>query len=148
MKVNYLEIELPLVGFFPKHSLGEIADRVKGLLTRDHTHREKLSYWQIIFLQSKANGCLYHGEDLPERKWNWPKDTWFQERLTGHLKSFERHTETVLKTPIDPAQTKQLTKNPPSSGGGMKRFDSTLTFKRLSDTTRTRKEKYPDYCSV
>ena len=36
-------------------------------------------------LQSKANGCLYHGEDLPQINWEWPKNTWFQEQLSRHL---------------------------------------------------------------
>ncbi len=104
MKVNYLEMELPLIGFLPRHSVGGIADRVKGLLTRDHSHHDKLSYWQIIFLQSKANGCFYGGEDLPQSNWKWPKNTWFQERLSGHVKNFEWHSEAVLKMPIDPLQ--------------------------------------------
>jgi hypothetical protein len=89
MKVNYLEMELPLIGFLPRHSLGGIADRVKGLLTRDHSHQDKLSYWQTILLQSKANGSLYRGEDLPQTHWEWPKNTWFQERLSHHLKDLE-----------------------------------------------------------
>jgi hypothetical protein len=87
MKVNYLEMELPLIGFLPRHSLADIADRVKGLLTRDHSHQHKLSYWQTILLQSKSNGCLYRGEDLPQTNWEWPKNTWFQKRLSRHLKN-------------------------------------------------------------
>lgn len=39
------------------------------------------SVWQVIFLQSKANGAHYDGEDLPELKWNWPEDTYFRRRL-------------------------------------------------------------------
>ena len=31
------------------------------------------SYWQSIFLQSKANGAAYNGDDLPGWSWNWPK---------------------------------------------------------------------------
>jgi hypothetical protein len=62
---------------------------VKALLTRDHVREDKLSYWQIILLQSKANGCLYRGEDLPQINWEWPKNTWFQERLSQQLKKLE-----------------------------------------------------------
>lgn len=104
MKINCLEMELPLMGFLPRHSLGDIADRVKGLLTRGHNQHDKLSYWQIIFLQSKANGCLYRGGELPQRNWNWPRNTWFQERLSGHVKGFEWHSEALLRMPIDPLQ--------------------------------------------
>ncbi len=104
MKVDYLEMELPLNEFSPKHSLGGIAHRMKGLLTRNHSHQEKLSYWQIVFLQSKANGCFYRGEELPESKWNWPKHTWFQGRLSDHPKGFDWHREAVLKMPNDPLQ--------------------------------------------
>ena len=46
------------------------------------------SYWQLIFLQSKANGCLYSDEDLPDTNWHWPKNTWLQERL-GRLRKNE-----------------------------------------------------------
>lgn len=41
----------------------------------------KPSYWQLIFLQSKANGANYNGEELPGRNWDWPKDTYLQRRL-------------------------------------------------------------------
>ncbi|MBI4526846.1 MAG: hypothetical protein HY695_23875 [Deltaproteobacteria bacterium] len=37
--------------------------------------------WQLIFLQSKINGGLYLGDELPVQKWEWPTHTWFQERL-------------------------------------------------------------------
>ena len=41
----------------------------------------KPSYWQLVFSQSKANGAPYHGELLPGRNWDWPKDTYLQRRL-------------------------------------------------------------------
>ena len=84
MKFNYLETELSPIGFLARDSLSG-AELVKGLITRDHVHEDKLSYWQLVFLQSKANGCLYHGEDLPQINWEWPKNTWFQEQLSRHL---------------------------------------------------------------
>jgi hypothetical protein len=87
MKVNCLETELAPIGFLPGDLSGGVADLVKGLLTRDHVHEDKLSYWQTILLQSKANGCLYRGEDLPQTNWEWPKNTWFQKRLSRHLKN-------------------------------------------------------------
>ena len=87
MKVNYLAAELPPIGFLARDSLSSVAELVKRLLTKAHDHEDKLSYWQLILLQSKANGCLYHGEDLPQINWQWPKETWFRERLNRHLKN-------------------------------------------------------------
>jgi hypothetical protein len=71
MKVDYLEKQLLPIGFLMQDSLSGVAD------------------WQLIFLQSKANGCSYSGEDLPHMKWQWPRDTWFQEQLGHHLKDLE-----------------------------------------------------------
>lgn len=88
MNFNYLETELPTTGFLARESLSGVAELVKGLITRDHVHEDKLSYWQHVFMQSKSNGCLYHGEDLPQINWEWPKNTWFQER-SHHLKDVE-----------------------------------------------------------
>jgi hypothetical protein len=45
------------------------------------TELDKPSFWQMVFAQSKANGALYLGEQLPGRNWEWPKDTYFQRRL-------------------------------------------------------------------
>jgi hypothetical protein len=84
MKVDYLEnLSFP-VGLLAQDSLSGIAEMVKEVFTRtrvDGAERDKLSYWQLIFLQSKANGCSYRGESLPHAQWRWPRDTWFQEQL-------------------------------------------------------------------
>ena len=40
-----------------------------------------MSYWQLIFLQSKVNSGAYDGDRLPRQNWDWPQQTWFQERL-------------------------------------------------------------------
>ncbi len=37
--------------------------------------------WQMIFLLSKVNGGFYDGDELPPQNWDWPTNTWFQERL-------------------------------------------------------------------
>ena len=42
---------------------------------------EKRSFWQRVFMQSKANGALYLGEQLPGARWEWPKNTYLQRRL-------------------------------------------------------------------
>jgi hypothetical protein len=65
MKINYLE----------KESL------FAGALDQEY----KISYWQLIFLQSRATGCFYKSENLPRVSWQWPKDTWFQDRLSQKL---------------------------------------------------------------
>ena len=39
------------------------------------------SFWQLVFSQSKVNGAPYHGELLPGRIWDWPKETYLQRRL-------------------------------------------------------------------
>ena len=84
MKVDHLEnLSFP-VGLLAQDSLSGIAEMVKEVFTRtrvDGAERDKLSYWQLIFLQSKANGCSYRGESLPHAQWRWPRDTWFQEQL-------------------------------------------------------------------
>jgi hypothetical protein len=45
------------------------------------TQSQKPSFWQLVFAQSKANGALYIGEELPGRNWEWPRDTYLQRRL-------------------------------------------------------------------
>jgi len=45
--------------------------------------KQKLTYWQSVFLQSKVNGASYNGEALPGQVWTWPKDTYLQRRLRG-----------------------------------------------------------------
>lgn len=42
---------------------------------------EKRTFWQLVFSQSKVNGALYMGEQLPGRNWDWPKNTYLQRRL-------------------------------------------------------------------
>jgi hypothetical protein len=72
--------------------LNGIAALVKEVLTRTRVYgdeEDKIGYWQLIFLQSKANGCSYRDKDLPHMKWQWPRDTWFQEQLSHHLKALE-----------------------------------------------------------
>ena len=51
------------------------------LETEELEPKNKISYWQLIVLQSRANGCFYQFEKLPQVKWQWPTGTWFQARL-------------------------------------------------------------------
>ena len=92
MKVDYLEKQLLLIGFLASG----VAALVKEVFSRTRVYvdeEDKISYWQLIFLQSKANGCSYRDKDLPHMKWQWPTDTWFQEQLSHHLKALEFATQ-------------------------------------------------------
>jgi|tagenome__1003787_1003787.scaffolds.fasta_scaffold14305198_1 hypothetical protein len=44
------------------------------------SHSEPLTFWQLVFSQSKVNGAQYKDDHLPELKWNWPTDTYLQRR--------------------------------------------------------------------
>ncbi len=85
MKVNDLEIQPAPIGSDEEGSSAAFTPLIDQLHKRIHVHDEKweeLSYWQLIFLQSKVNGCFYNEEELPLTNWHWPKNTWFQERLS------------------------------------------------------------------
>jgi hypothetical protein len=96
MKVDYLEKQLVSIGFLAQYSFSEVAALVKEVFTKTRVYgdeEDKISYWQLIFLQSKANGCAYRTKDLPHMKWQWPRDTWFQKRLSDYLKALEFATQ-------------------------------------------------------
>jgi hypothetical protein len=42
--------------------------------------RNHMSYWQLIFSQSKVNGAPYNDDELPVFNWNWPTDTYLRRR--------------------------------------------------------------------
>ena len=89
--VNYNQRGLTPIDFWAHDSLSSANHRLSdrgGKITDDEN---KLSYWQLIFLQSRANGCFYSADDLPQASWQWPKDTWFQERLSHQLKDPRDH---------------------------------------------------------
>jgi hypothetical protein len=52
--------------------------------------RNHMSYWQLIFSQSKVNGAPYNDDELPVFNWNWPTDTYLRRRrdLRESLTSF------------------------------------------------------------
>jgi len=57
MKVDYLEKQLLPIGFLMQDSLSGVAALVKEVFTRTRVNgdeEDKISYWQLIFLQSKA----------------------------------------------------------------------------------------------
>ena len=49
-----------------------------------------MTSWQVIFLQSRVNNGAYDGDYLPAQNWDWPRRTWFQERLY-YLRAGRRH---------------------------------------------------------
>jgi hypothetical protein len=51
---------------------------------------DKPSYWQRVFAQSKVNGGMYFGEELPGRNWSWPTDTYLQRRLQRRMQRDNR----------------------------------------------------------
>lgn len=85
MIINYIENNFWTTGFSIQNSWNGVSELLKKLLTRTRHHEDKMSDWQLILLQSKANGGFHQDEDLPEQNWGWPKNTWFQERLSHHL---------------------------------------------------------------
>jgi hypothetical protein len=97
MKVDSLTNEPSPIGSSERDSLSGVAVMVKDVLTRNHLYadEDKISYWQLIFLQSKANGCSYRGENLPHMKWRWPKGTWFQEQLSRSLREVSKPWQSV-----------------------------------------------------
>ena len=92
MKLDPLEkLSLP-PGLLTQESVSGFAARVSDVLSGtlgESAEEEKVSYWQVVFLQSKANGCSYVGDTLPHTKWQWPRDTWFQEKMGDRLKELE-----------------------------------------------------------
>jgi hypothetical protein len=42
--------------------------------------RNQMSYWQLIFSQSKVNGAAYSDDELPVCNWSWPTGTYLQRR--------------------------------------------------------------------
>lgn len=41
-----------------------------------------MNSWELIFIQSRVNNNgAYDGDRLPGNNWQWPKGTWFQNRL-------------------------------------------------------------------
>lgn len=89
MTVNYLEKNTLSIAFTTQDLLSRVAKRLQNFAINIEGHEDRTSYWRAIFLQSKANGCSYRGEDLPHMKWQWPTDTWFQEQLRHHLQAVE-----------------------------------------------------------
>ena len=67
MKVDSLAKESSAIGSSQRDSSSGVAALLKQIFTGTRSLGEgedKISYWQLVFLQSKANGCSYRDEDL------------------------------------------------------------------------------------
>ena len=87
MTVVSTDKDLAPIYFPAKDLLRRVGKDLIELITKIEFPKNKASSWPLIFLQSAANGCCYRGEDLPHSKWQWPKDTWFQEQRRRQLMS-------------------------------------------------------------
>ncbi len=85
MMPNVIEASLPSMVLTEDDSAPAANHRSKGILETLAGDEGKLSDWQLVFLQSRANGCVYNVEDLPHANWQWPTNTWFQGRLSDYL---------------------------------------------------------------
>jgi hypothetical protein len=79
--INSIDKALELIYFPVEDSLRRVAKPPKRRGTKIKFRENKTICWQLIFLQSVANGCSYRGEVLPQSKWQWPKGIWFQKQL-------------------------------------------------------------------
>jgi len=79
--------------------LSDIGELVKDLFVGTLDRDKEISYWELVFLQSNANGCFYHFEDIPQVRWRWPKETWFQERLSQKVTDTEIGTQQLNNYP-------------------------------------------------
>jgi hypothetical protein len=55
-------------------------------MTSRQSSRKQMSYWQLIFSQSKVNGAPYSDEELPVCNWSWPTGTYLQRYVDKILK--------------------------------------------------------------
>lgn len=85
MKIDYTDKQTLPVANLAQHLLNVVAELVQDLFSVVPDHENEINYWQLIFMQSRANGCVYEAQDLPHVNWHWPHDTWFQERLRQKL---------------------------------------------------------------
>jgi hypothetical protein len=86
MNIHYAQRGMLPMGFWAHKFLSAANSRLKYLTARVSDDEIKPSYWQLVFSQSRANGCFYDLADLPHANWQWPKNTWFQDRLAQQLK--------------------------------------------------------------
>ena len=89
MKIDYIDHQRLPAGSLAPRPLNVVAELVQDLFSVVPDHENEISYWQLVFMQSRANGCVYEAQDLPHVNWQWPHDTWFQARLRQKLRDGE-----------------------------------------------------------
>lgn len=47
-----------------------------------------MNVWEAVFSQSRVNNGYFDDQGLPQSKWDWPRETWFQGRL-DHVRGHE-----------------------------------------------------------
>jgi hypothetical protein len=63
-----------------------------------------MSPWQLIFRQSRVNNGPYYGDLLTAQNWDWPRGTWFQERLRYLRKASANGASHESETIAEPGQ--------------------------------------------
>jgi hypothetical protein len=56
-----------------------------------------MNSWEWIFRQSRVNDGEYYGERLAVRNWDWPRDTWLQNRLRYLRSGNGRHSRELTE---------------------------------------------------
>jgi hypothetical protein len=56
-----------------------------------------MTYWELIFVQSRVNNGAYSGDALPATNWDWPRGTWFQERFIYVRATHRQIAQNILK---------------------------------------------------
>ena len=98
-----------VVGFFVYRCCKRL-ERSIPMKAQDYS-LAKTTSWQRIFLQSKANGAAYNGEQLVGFNWDWPKNTFLQRRLE-YLRKYRSSDELAyLDQSSDPATIQQELRN-------------------------------------
>ena len=104
MIIDNVQPSMPLIASQAHNSMGAADIRWKYLAAKLGDGDVKLSYWQLIFLQSRVNGCFYKADDLPLANWRWPQHTWFQGRLNRYLSDLRASRCAVkMNLPFDEA---------------------------------------------
>jgi hypothetical protein len=85
-----------------------------------------MTSWELIFLQSRVNDGAYDGDHLPAQNWEWPRGTWFQERLyylrAGRREIAEKHS-----------QAQEIVSEAPAPCGGNIHVEYGLSCVNVSD---------------
>jgi hypothetical protein len=85
MYFAFLQTHLTLLG-------GLLKMKIERELKAERPTWEEMSFWQLVFSQSRVNGGLYEGENLTHSRWRWPTNTYLQQRR-NYLRSSQPSEE-------------------------------------------------------